>query len=93
VIYTAPHTNYILPGVTRDVVVELAHRLGTPVREEPLFASDLHRLSELFLTGTSTDVMPVVTLDGRPVGDGRPGPVAARLYGALAEHYGLSRGD
>ena len=47
----------------------------------------------MFLTGTSTDVMPVVTLDGRPVGNGRPGAVTAKLYGALADHYGLPRGD
>jgi D-alanine transaminase len=92
-IYTAPHSNYILPGVTRDVVVELARHLDLPIREEPMFFTDLPRLSELFLTGTTNDVMPVVTLDGRPVGDGRPGPIAARLYGALAEHYGLPRGD
>jgi D-alanine transaminase len=93
VIHTVPHSNYILPGVTRDVVVELAHKLGIPVREEPMFAADLSRLDELFLTGTSTDVMPVVTLDGRPVGSGRPGPVTANLYNALADHYGLPRGD
>ena len=58
-----------------------------------MFAADLPRLDELFLTGTSTDVMPVVTLDGRPVGTGRPGPVTAKLYNALADHYGLPRGD
>jgi D-alanine transaminase len=92
-IYTAPKSNYILPGVTRDVVIELAHRLQLPVREEPMFWTDIPRLSELFLTGTTNDVMPVVTLNGRPIGDGRPGPVAGRLYAALADHYGLSRGD
>ena len=92
-IYTSPRSNYILPGVTRDVVLELAHRLGFSVHEEPMFASEVSRLGELFLTGTTNDVMPVVTLDGRPVGDGRPGPVAARLYAALADHFGLSRGD
>jgi branched-subunit amino acid aminotransferase/4-amino-4-deoxychorismate lyase len=58
-----------------------------------MFVTDIPRLGELFLTGTTNDVMPIVTVDGRPVGTGRPGPVAGRLYAALAEHYGLSRGD
>ncbi|HWZ58494.1 MAG TPA: aminotransferase class IV [Gemmatimonadaceae bacterium] len=92
-VYTSPRTNYILPGVTREVVIELAPRVGLTVREEPMFTTDIPRLTELFVTGTTNDVMPVVTLDGRPVGDGRPGPVAARLYAALADHFGLSRGD
>jgi D-alanine transaminase len=93
VIYTSPRSNYILPGVTRAVVLELAVRLGLTVHEEPMFVTDIPRLGELFLTGTTNDVMPIVTVDGRPVGTGRPGPVAGRLYAALAEHYGLSRGD
>jgi len=93
VAYTAPRTNYILPGVTRDVVLEVARQHGVPVREEPIFAADLPRVDELFLTGTTNDVMPVTTLDGEPVGTGRPGPVAARLYAALAERIGLARGD
>lgn len=92
-LYTAPRSNYILPGVTRAVVLELAQRLQIPVSEEPFFTTDVPRLSELFLTGTTNDVMPVVTLDGHPVGNGRPGPIAGRLYAALADHYGLSRGD
>jgi D-alanine transaminase len=92
-IYTAPKSNYILPGVTRDVVIELAHRLQIPVHEEPMFWTDVPRLAELFLTGTTNDVMPVVTLNGRQIGTGRPGPVAGQLYAALADHYGVSRGD
>jgi branched-subunit amino acid aminotransferase/4-amino-4-deoxychorismate lyase len=63
------------------------------VREEPIFAADLPRLDEIFLTGTTNDVMPVTTLDGAPVGTGRAGPVAAQLYAALAERLGIARGD
>ena len=80
---TYPQSNYILAGITRAVVLELAAELGIVVRETPLFLGDLGRLDELFLTGTTTDVLPVVRLDGRPVGDGRPGPVATALYRAL----------
>jgi D-alanine transaminase len=93
VVRTAPRTNYILPGVTREVVLELARERGVPVREEPIFAADLAQLDEIFLTGTTNDVMPVTTLDGAPVGTGRAGPVAAQLYAALAERLGIARGD
>jgi D-alanine transaminase len=81
---TYPASNYILPGVTREVVIELAADLGIALREVPLFAEEVPRLEELFLTSTTTDVLPVVRLDGRPVGDGRPGPIARALYEALA---------
>ncbi len=81
---TAPLSNYILPGITRRVILELATELGHPVSEMPILAEELPRLEELFLTGTTTDVMPVVQLDGRPIGDGRPGPVTRALQQAYA---------
>ena len=87
VIRTHPRTNYILPGITREVVLELAVELGIPVREEPMLVDDLSRMSESFLTGTTNDVMPVVTIDGRMVGDGRPGPIAGRLFSALMARW------
>jgi D-alanine transaminase len=83
---TYPVTNYILPGVTRDVVLEVARQLGVPVREVPVLADELPRADEVFFTSTTNDVMPVVEIDGRPVGSGRPGPVTQRLYAALREH-------
>jgi branched-subunit amino acid aminotransferase/4-amino-4-deoxychorismate lyase len=52
-----------------------------------MLVDDISRLSECFLTGTTNDVMPVVTIDGRLVGDGRPGPVAGRLYSALIARW------
>jgi len=82
---THPASNHILPGVTRDVVIELAGQLGVPVRELPVPVEELREATELFLTSTTNDVMPVVRVDGRPVGSGEPGPVAGRLYAALAE--------
>ena len=87
VVRTHPTSNYILPGITRAVVLELANELGLAVREEPMFVDDIPRLSESFLTGTTNDVMPVVAIDGRPVGDGRPGPIAGRLYSALIARW------
>ena len=87
VIRTHPRSNYILPGITREVVLELAAELGMSVREDPMFVDDIARLSESFLTGTTNDVMPVVTIDGQTVGDGRPGPIAGRLYSALMARW------
>jgi D-alanine transaminase len=80
---TYPNSNFVLPGVTRDVVVELARELGYRVNETPVFVHELPALQEVFLTGTTSDVMPVVQVDGRPVGNGRPGPVAKALHQAL----------
>jgi D-alanine transaminase len=85
---TYPLSNYILPGITRDVVIELAHESDIPVVERPLFIDDLARVSELFFTSTFNDVMPIVRVDGRPIGTGRPGPVAQQLYGAFVERLG-----
>ncbi len=53
------------------------------VHEEAFGERDLHRLEELFLLGTTTDVMPVVRIDGNAVGDGKPGPIARRLHAEL----------
>jgi D-alanine transaminase len=82
---TYPNSNYVLPGVTRDVVVELAHASGIPVSETPVFRHETGQLEECFLTGTTSDVMPVVAIDGKPVGNGRPGPITMRLYETLAK--------
>jgi D-alanine transaminase len=73
----------VLQGVTRGVVLDIARSLGMAVREEAFGVGDLPRLDELFLVGTTTDVMPVVRVDGKPVGEGTPGPVARRLQTEL----------
>jgi D-alanine transaminase len=80
---TYPKCNYILPGITRDIVIGLAREQGVVVDETPIFAHEIHAAEELFFTGTTTDVQPVVKLDDRRVGDGRPGPVAMALQNAL----------
>jgi D-alanine transaminase len=79
---TAPRTNAILPGVTRGLVARLAKDAGVPLDERRLNREELSRAEELFLTGTTTEVLPVATVDGQPVGDGRPGPVTRRLQEA-----------
>ncbi|MCL8209122.1 MAG: aminotransferase class IV [Actinomycetia bacterium] len=87
-LYTAPVTNYILPGVTRAVVLELADELGLEVRLEPTPVEALEAAEEVFLTGTTTEVMPVTRLDGRTVGTGRMGPVTEALWRAFRRRVG-----
>ncbi|HSA54266.1 MAG TPA: aminotransferase class IV [Gemmatimonadaceae bacterium] len=89
---TYPNSNYVLPGVTRDVVVEIARELEIPVSETPIYVHEVPRLQELFLTGTTSDVMPIATLDGRAVGSGAPGPIATRLHQALAARLAATTG-
>ena len=91
-IRTYPTSHFILPGITRDVALELAVAEGIAVREEPVRADELSRVTEAFLTSTMNDVMPVVALDGRPVGDGRPGPITTRLAKTFAAHLDAACG-
>ncbi len=69
---TAPESNYILPGVTRRIVLKLCVELGIPSAEKPIFVEELGRVQELFLAGTTVEVMPIVQIDGRAVGVGSP---------------------
>jgi D-alanine transaminase len=85
ILYTHPVDGAILPGVTRDVVLELAKANGVAVREEGLPVDRFRSAREIFLVGTLTDVMPIVKLDGKPVGDGKPGPVSMKLFKTLRE--------
>ena len=80
VVTTAPKSNYILHGVTRDFVIELARELGLPVEERSIPLSELYAADEVFFTGTTTEVRPAVDIDGRTTGDGRVGPVARQLF-------------
>src|SRR6266550_1043713 len=80
---THPATHRILAGITREVVLELAAELGLRVTLDPIPLNALSRASEVMVTATTADVMPVVKVDGRAIGDGQPGPVARRLHAAL----------
>ena len=83
VLRTHPANNLVLPGVTRDIVIELASGLGIPVREDAITMEELHQLDELLLTGTTTDVTPILSVDGLKIGNGTPGPVARALLTEL----------
>lgn len=83
VIRTHPTNNLILPGVTRAVVLETARDLGMSVDETPFTPRDLAHASEVFLAGTTTDVMPIIRVDDLVIGDGKPGPIATALFREL----------
>ncbi|MBE3578197.1 MAG: D-amino acid aminotransferase [Limnochordales bacterium] len=85
VLRTHPTGPHILPGITRSVTLEVAAALGIPVEERALDLDELRRAEEVFLTGTTIEVLPVREVDGRPVGQGRPGVVTRRLRQAFLE--------
>lgn len=75
----------LLGGVTRDTVLALAGELGLRAEERILTLHDVYTADECFLTGTGAEVAPVVEVDGRRIGDGRPGPTTARLIAAFRD--------
>ena len=85
VLRTAPLSNYILAGVTRRAVLELAGELAIPVEEWPISLDELTRAQEAFFCGTVGEITPVIEIDGRPVATGEPGPVTLQLLHALEE--------
>jgi D-alanine transaminase len=82
VIRTTPCNPGILPGVTRKFVLDLLHEMGLPVQERSLHRDELPRASELFMTGTSIEVCPVVRVDELTMADGKPGAVTRKLQEA-----------
>jgi branched-chain amino acid aminotransferase len=69
----------ILEGVTRNVVIELARAAKIPVQEMALTRHDVYSADECFLTGTAAEVAPIAECDGRPIGNGKPGPITRQL--------------
>ncbi len=84
VIITPPKTNFILPGITYDVVIELARANRLPLEIRQVSEAEVRDADELWLTSSTKEVLSISTLDGKPVGHGegagKPGPVAARMY-------------
>lgn len=82
-LYTYPESNYILSGITRGAVLEIAEKLDIPVHFNPIREEELFELDELFFSGTTTDIQPVTVIDGKDLGTGKPGPVVK----AIQEEY------
>jgi branched-chain amino acid aminotransferase len=80
---TPPVTSGALAGITRSVIFDLAAHAGIPALEQDLTRYDVFTADECFLTGTAAEVAPLVSLDGRPIGDGIPGKVTGMLIAAF----------
>lgn len=82
---TPPPYIGVLRGITRQTVMELATQHRLHVKEELLTRHDLFNADEVFLTGTAAEIVPVVKIDGRAIGSGRPGPVTKKLQQAFRQ--------
>lgn len=80
ILVTPPVTANILEGITRDTVIALARDLGIPVVERPVDRTELYLAEEVFLTGTAAGLAPVVEIDRRKIGTGKPGPIFTKLH-------------
>ena len=90
VLKTPSSESGILEGITRNAVLRLARDAGIPVAECPLTRHDIYIADECFLTGSAAEVIAVVSLDGRKLGDGKPGPITRDL---LSRFHRLTRGE
>ena len=72
----------LLEGVTRAFLFEIGKEIGVEVRDEALFPADLETAEEMFITSTTREISPVVRIDDRVVGSGRPGPITLKLLAA-----------
>ncbi|PLR79760.1 D-amino-acid transaminase [Bacillus canaveralius] len=79
-IYTAPLTRHILPGITRIVVKEISKALYIPFNEEHFAPGKLTQADEVFITSTTSEVLPIVKIDGQAIGTGEPGEITTRIY-------------
>ena len=86
---THPLSERILGGVTRSVILELARRDGIEVVERPFFLDEAHGAREAALSSTSSWLLPVTAIDGRPVSNGMPGHVVRRLMALYGGHLGV----
>ena len=80
---TPPLEAGLLPGITRELIFEIGRTIGTDIREAILHDDDLYGADEAFLTSTTREAVPIVEVDGRKIGTGRPGPITVHLLEAF----------
>jgi D-alanine transaminase len=85
VIQAPAKSNLILPGITYDVVVEIAQAAGVPLEFRDLTRAEVAAADEIWVTSSSKEILAIVTLDGKPVGAGKPGAVFRRMYALYQE--------
>ena len=81
-----PHADSCLPGITRGVVIDLARDLGIEVTERNLSLTEVYTADESFTTGTMGELSPILEVDGRTIGNGKPGPITNHLREQYAQH-------
>ena len=86
VIRTPAKSERLLPGITRDLIVELARDNGLPCEEGVVREDELHAADEVWLSSSTREILPVTRLDERPVGDGRAGPLWRRMIGIYQDY-------
>ena len=91
-VVTPPRTNYILGGITRQVILELCKELSIPVVESPVFESRLLEADEIMVVGTTTEITPVVRANGQKLRSGTAGEISRRLWKAFRDKA-ASTGD
>jgi D-alanine transaminase len=89
---THPLTDNILPGITRMVVLDICRSTDLPAEEVFFGPDELYAADEAFLTGTVTEVLPIVRIDEKPIGTGAVGPITGRLYDALRQRALAEKG-
>jgi D-alanine transaminase len=87
VLRTAPNGPRILPGVTRSAAIAAARRIGLTVEERAFTVEEMYAAQEVFLASTTLWTYPLVAVEERPVGGGKPGPVARMIREALHEEF------
>ena len=85
-IVTAPTSPLLLPGITRDLVIELAHTHDMPCEQRDIAEAELHAASEIWITSSTREVLPVLTLNGEPVGKGSAGPVWRKMINLYQQY-------
>ena len=85
VILSPPKSNLILPGITYDVIAEIAQAAGLPLEFRDISESEVRTADEIWVTSSSKEVLAIVLLDGKPVAGGKPGPVFHRVYALYQE--------
>jgi len=83
---TPPKSRFILPGITRDLALELMRAHGIPCEERTVSEAELRSAEEIWLTSSSREILPITRLDGKPVGTGKPGVLHARVFGVYREY-------
>lgn len=92
VIRTPPKSHLILPGITYDFILELAAGGGLPYEQCDVSETELRHVDELWLTSATREVLAITTLDGRPVGNGAPGPMFRRMHALYQAHKRPQKG-